>query len=99
MTQLQMRCHALQERFDDQSATLRLARENHGDMQVSLCLYTLPCTPSYGYQERLITAETAFSVRRFVFRGCMTSNLPPQGQVRSGDRKVAPRGAHRPRTE
>jgi len=34
MTQLQMRCHALQERFDDQSATLKLARESHGDMQV-----------------------------------------------------------------
>ncbi|KAH9999317.1 hypothetical protein BJV77DRAFT_1064239 [Russula vinacea] len=36
MTQLQMRCHSLQERFEDQSATLKLARESHGDMQERL---------------------------------------------------------------
>ncbi|KAI0303246.1 hypothetical protein BC826DRAFT_965799 [Russula brevipes] len=36
MTQLQMRCHALQERFEDQSISLKLARENHGDMQERL---------------------------------------------------------------
>ncbi|KAI9512189.1 hypothetical protein F5148DRAFT_54941 [Russula earlei] len=35
-TQLQIRCHALQERFEDQSATLKLARESHGDMQERL---------------------------------------------------------------
>ncbi|KAH9966107.1 hypothetical protein BC827DRAFT_795715 [Russula dissimulans] len=36
MTQLQMRCHALQERFEDQSVTLKLARESHGDIQERL---------------------------------------------------------------
>jgi hypothetical protein len=43
MTQLQMRCHSLQERFEDQSTTLKLARENHGDMQVTFDLYGLLC--------------------------------------------------------
>lgn len=62
MTQLQMRCHALQERFDDQSATLKLARESHGDMQVS-CLRMLSCAMLHCHQERLIAAEMAFSVR------------------------------------
>lgn len=41
MMQLQMRCHALQERFDDQSATLKLARESHGDMQVSISMFSI----------------------------------------------------------
>ena len=38
MVELQMRCQALQVRFEDQSATLKLARESHGDMQVHLDL-------------------------------------------------------------
>jgi hypothetical protein len=42
MTQLQMRCHSLQERFEDQSATLKLARESHGDMQVTIGLFRSP---------------------------------------------------------
>ncbi|KAI0254395.1 hypothetical protein BJV78DRAFT_1152493 [Lactifluus subvellereus] len=36
VVQLQMRCHALQERFEDQSASLKLARESHGDIQERL---------------------------------------------------------------
>lgn len=36
-----MRCHALQERFEDQSTSLKLAREGHGDIQVTLDLYKL----------------------------------------------------------
>ncbi|KAI9448195.1 hypothetical protein H4582DRAFT_68361 [Lactarius indigo] len=36
--ELQMRCQALQVRFEDQSASLKLARESHGDMQVHLDL-------------------------------------------------------------
>ncbi|KAH9179869.1 hypothetical protein EDB89DRAFT_1900924 [Lactarius sanguifluus] len=36
MIELQMRCQALQVRFEDQSASLKLARESHGDMQVKL---------------------------------------------------------------
>ena len=36
MIELQMRCQALQVRFEDQSASLKLARESHGDMQVPL---------------------------------------------------------------
>jgi hypothetical protein len=46
MTQLQMRCHSLQERFEDQSATLKLARESHGDMQVTFDLYEYRCIMS-----------------------------------------------------
>lgn len=46
MTQLQMRCHSLQERFEDQSATLKLARESHGDMQVTFDLCGYRCTMS-----------------------------------------------------
>ena len=34
MVELQMRCQALQVRFEDQSASLKQARENHGDMKV-----------------------------------------------------------------
>ncbi|KAI0307318.1 hypothetical protein B0F90DRAFT_1687302 [Multifurca ochricompacta] len=36
MMQLQMRSQALQERLEDQSASLKLARESHGDMQERL---------------------------------------------------------------
>ncbi|KAF8259652.1 hypothetical protein EI94DRAFT_1194073 [Lactarius quietus] len=36
MVELQMRCQALQVRFEDQSASLNLARESHGDMQERL---------------------------------------------------------------
>ena len=36
MIELQMRCQALQVRFEDQSASLKLARQSHGDMQVHL---------------------------------------------------------------
>lgn len=46
MTQLQMRYHSLQERFEDQSATLKLARESHGDMQVTFDLYGHHCIMS-----------------------------------------------------
>lgn len=42
MTHLQMRCHALQERSEDQSASLKLAKESQGDMQVTHSLYRLP---------------------------------------------------------
>lgn len=34
MVELQMRCQALQVRFEDQSVSLKLAKENHGDMKV-----------------------------------------------------------------
>lgn len=43
ITQLQMRCHSLQERFEDQSTTLKLARESHGDMQVTFDLHGHHC--------------------------------------------------------
>ncbi|KAN0131470.1 hypothetical protein V8E53_010847 [Lactarius tabidus] len=36
MVELQMRCQTLQVRFEDQSASLKLARENHGDIQERL---------------------------------------------------------------
>lgn len=36
MVELQMRCQTLQARFEDQSGSLKLARENHGDMQERL---------------------------------------------------------------
>ncbi|KAI0003092.1 hypothetical protein BJV74DRAFT_571802 [Russula compacta] len=41
-----MRCHALQERFEDQSTSLKLAKESQEDIQ-----------------ERLITAEAAFTIK------------------------------------
>jgi predicted nucleic acid-binding Zn-ribbon protein len=53
-----MRCHSLQERFEDQSATLKLARKSHGDMQVTFGLYTLPLHIFF------ITLRSAWSQQR-----------------------------------
>jgi hypothetical protein len=78
MTQLQMRCHSLQERFEDQSATLKLARESHGDMQVTFDLYILPLHHLHHPQERLITAEAGFAVRTPHFGGCKLISWRPQ---------------------
>ncbi|KAH8999271.1 hypothetical protein EDB92DRAFT_947936 [Lactarius akahatsu] len=63
MIELQMRCQALQVRFEDQSASLKLARESHGDMQVHLDRMGYCCTMSSSLQERLITAEAAFAIK------------------------------------
>lgn len=41
MQQLQVRMQVLQERYEDQSTTLRLVKETNGDLQVTFVTYSV----------------------------------------------------------